>query len=363
MVISWEARLAALSLLIAVPLLPVAAASPQRTTPSLGKLVGQSIMGSMTGTVPSRSLLGRVRRGELGGVILFGYNIVNVRQVRSLVSKLQQAAHAGDNPPLLIATDQEGGPVRRLANGPPFQSAQTMGSSDSPTLVRRIGIATGDDLRSAGVNVDLAPVVDVPESHSSFLGSRTFSEDPKVVARLGTAFVQGVQDAGVAATAKHFPGLGTATANPDDARVVIATDKTELDRRLTSFKAAIKAGVHLVMVSNASYPALDRSGLPVALSRPIVTELLRRTLDFHGTVITDTLAAPGPAHYPDACTRALQAGVDVLLLSGDEDESATAFAQIEHAAQAGKLTMVTLRAAYKRIIALKTWLKTGRRAR
>ena len=127
-----------------------------------------------------------------------------------MVAALQQAAKAGGNPPLLIATDQEGGPVRRFPQGPPFDSAATMGRNDTAADVTAIGRATGTYLRSAGVDVDLAPVLDVTSSPSSFLGTRAFGMSVAVVTRAGPAFAQGVQQARVAATGKHFPGLGTA---------------------------------------------------------------------------------------------------------------------------------------------------------
>jgi beta-N-acetylhexosaminidase len=343
-----------LGLLMLVALALGAFAAQGRSAPSLSqpRLVGQTIMTGMSGTTPDAVLLGHVRRGEVGAVILFGANVTSKSQTRTLVARLQQAAKAGGNPPLLIATDQEGGPIRRFQDGPPFDSAATMGSRDSAATVRAIGRATGVFLRSRGVDVNLAPVVDVPNSPSNFLGTRAFSRDVRVVARLGPAFATGVQQARVAATAKHFPGLGTATANTDESVVVIRTSAKELTARLVPFQATIKAGVRLVMVSNASYPALDPSGLPAALSPAIATGLLRGRLGFEGVAITDTLAAPGPERYPDAAVRALKAGMDVLLYP-DESSSAAAFRQL--AARAGSLSSA-LRRANTRIAALKGWL-------
>ena len=331
----------------------VAFASPG-TTPSQSRLVGQTIMTGMSGTTPSASLLGRVRRGEVGAVILFGANVQTKPQVRALVAKLQQAAAAGGNPPLLIATDQEGGDVRRFHSGPPFDSAETMGRTRTAAGVRAIGLATARFLRPLGVNVDLAPVVDVPSSPSNFLGSRAFARNVAVVARLGPAFAQGVQQGHVAATAKHFPGLGTAPANTDEDRVVIHTSAKELTARLVPFQASITAGVRLVMVSNASYAALDPSGLPAALSPAIADGLLRKRLGFTGVAITDTLAAPGPERYRDAPVQALRAGMDILLYP-DESSSAAAFRQLVRT----RGLFSALKRANTRIAALKAWLSAG----
>jgi beta-N-acetylhexosaminidase len=204
--------------------------------------------------------------------------------------------------------------------------------------------------------VNLAPVLDVPSSPSNFLGSRAFSEIVGTVTRLGPAFATGVQQARDAATAKHFPGLGTAPANTDLGVVVIGTSKQELLRRLAPYPAAIRMGVKLVMVSNASYPALDASGVPALISKPIVSGLLRGQLGFHGVVITDSITAPGPKSYPDTPVRALKAGVDVLLYADLESVSAAGYRQVVQAARNGSLPRATLQAADARIATLKAWL-------
>ena len=344
--------------LAALAALAPAAGSPS-STPSLDRLVGQTVMSAVVGTTPSSSLLARVRRGELGGIILFGANVTGKAQVRALAAKLQAAARAGGNPPLLIATDQEGGFVKRFPDAPPFESPATMGRTETAAAVRRIGRATGNYLRSVSVDVDLAPVLDVPDSPSNFLGSRAFSERASVVARLGPAFASGVQAVGVAATGKHFPGLGTASANTDEAVVLIRTSASGLRRRLAAYRPAIRSGMRLVMVSNASYPALDASGLPAALSPRIVGGLLRGELGFRGVAITDTLSAPGPRRYPDAPVRALKAGIDVLLFAS-ESSGAAGFRQLLRAARNGSLSRETLTAANERIASLKGWLAARR---
>jgi beta-N-acetylhexosaminidase len=209
----------------------------------LARLAGQSIVSGMEGTHPDRGLLGRIRRGEVGGIILFGGNITSPRALPALIRTLQNAADEGGNPPLLIAVDQEGGPVRRLPDGPPAHAAATMGARDGPAAVRTIGQSTARNLRAHGVDVDLAPVADVPDSASSFLRSRPFGRHPALVASLATAFAQGLQSGRVAATVKHFPGLGTARANTDLRRVVVQSSRGELDRRLEPFRRAISSGV------------------------------------------------------------------------------------------------------------------------
>jgi beta-N-acetylhexosaminidase len=341
----------ALLALLGVAFAPSATA---RGRPSLEKLVGQTIMTGVSGRQPSAALLSRIRAGEVGGVILFAANIPSKAAAAALVSRLQQAAAAGGNSPLLVAVDQEGGGVVRLP-GPPTLSEASLGRLGSAARARSEGAGAGAYLRAAGANVDLAPVLDSPASSSSFLGSRAYSGDPALNARLGAAFLRGLQSRRVAATAKHFPGLGTAQRNTDTGHVYITTPKRDLDRRLLPFATAVDRGVKLVMVSNAGYRAYDASGLPAVLSKPIVTGLLRDRLGFPGVAITDAMEAPGPSARADAPVLALAAGIDVLLYTA-ESTSATAYDKLIAAARAGSLRLATLQAANARIARLKDWL-------
>jgi beta-N-acetylhexosaminidase len=333
-------------------LLALGGSSAATSGPSLSRLAGQLVMSPVAGTRPDAVLLARVRAGQVGGVILFGANIGSLPELRALTRELQRAAAAGRNPPLLIAVDQEGGPVRRLRDAPPLLSAPDMGRSTAGT-VRDIGAATGRALRAGGINLDLAPVADVPRSRRSFMLERAFGAQPAHVASLAAAFVDGVQSAGVAATAKHFPGLGTAVVNTDAKAVTIRASRAELLARLEPFRAAVAHGVDVVMLANASYRALDPSGLPAVLSRRIVGGLLRGTLGFRGVAITDTLAAPGPAAYPDAPVRTIEAGGDVLLFTRSEAAAAEGFEQVLAAARSGRLSRARLELSYERIVALK----------
>jgi beta-N-acetylhexosaminidase len=329
--------------------------SPNRTP--LSRLVGQLLMGRMTGTKPSRSLLGRIRRGELGGLIVFPDNFTSEAQLAITVASLQEVAAQGGNPPLLIATDQEGGTVARLPAGPPGRSARQMGGTGNAGVVRSLGRKTGWYLRRFGITVDLAPVLDVPDSPSNFLGTRTFDRHPAVVSELGTAFALGLQAAHVAATAKHFPGLGTATGNTDLGVVSISTRASGLRWRMRPFRDAVRAGVRIVMVSNAAYPTLDPTGLPAAISPAIVDGLLRRHLGFEGVVITDAFSTPAPAAHGDAPRRAISAGVDMLLYSDSERSSARAYTSLLREAGTKALPRARLAQSYARVIALKRWIR------
>lgn len=318
----------------------------------LSRLAGETIVGALTAP-PSPSFLARVREGLVGGVILVG-RWPSQAVVTATTTKLQTAACAA-GAPLLIGVDQEGGSVRRLPWAEPDDSPAALGRLDDPARVEQEASEAAVDLRVTGIDVDFAPVADVVSIPSSFLGSRAFSRDPAVVARLASAFVQGLQDNGIAATAKHFPGLGAAPANTDGRTVVVNASAATLNRGLAPFRSAIAAGTRLVMVSSASYPALDPSELPAVFSRPIVTGLLRRKLGFRGVIVTDALDAPAAARMPHAPARAIGAGIDLLLYTG-ERASEAGYASLLTDASASTLLRRQVTAAAGRIETLKTWL-------
>jgi beta-N-acetylhexosaminidase len=323
--------------------------------PTLAQLVGQHLLVRMEGTTPSGSLLGRIRRGEVAGVVLFGDNI-RPGGVPSLVAKLQNAARAGGQLPLLIAVDQEGGTVKRLP-GPPTVAPSAM---TSDAAARAQGRATGRELRALGIGVDLAPVLDVPISAKAFIASRAFSRSAAIVGARGRAFAAGLASARVAATVKHFPGLGRLAVSTDVRAGRVAASRAALARDLKPFADAIHAGVPAVMVSTASYPAYG-STLPAACARKLVHVLLRGTLGFEGVVMTDDLATAGVrATFPpeEASIRAVLAGADLLIVAGapgsaGERHGAEAYAALLAAARAGRLPLADLRSSYERVAAFK----------
>jgi beta-N-acetylhexosaminidase len=326
---------------------------------SLERLAGQTIVGKLGTDGPDRVLLRTVRRGRLGGVIVAPRDEETLRRD---VARLQQAASAGGNRPLLVMIDQEGGEVKRLAEGPPELSPRDLGESGDPEAARSEGEQTGRFLAALGVNVDLAPVLDVahPETTAT-IADRTFGDDSATVAQIGGAFAEGLRSGGVVPTAKHFPGLGYAMENTDLAPVAIGESRSRLEADLEPFRAAVEAGVPLLMVSTAVYPALG-SGDPAAFAGPIVGGELREGLGFDGAVITDDLegAAVTAVTSPDrAAVRALEAGVDLALLAGTERASRRAFERVVSAAKRGRLDRSLLEDAYARVTDLKDSLPSG----
>jgi beta-N-acetylhexosaminidase len=341
---------AAAVLAASLPAAPVPAAA--RTPSSPAKLLGQRLMVGFPGTTAPASVLSRIRAGQVGAVILFGANIVSDRQVRALTSSLQAAARAGGNPPLLIATDQEGGIVKRFPSGPPTLSPPQMVASGSTHTAYRQGQLTGAYLKSRGVNMNLAPVSDVPTFSGAFIWrqGRAFSFSADTVAKYASAFALGLQSSGAAATAKHFPGDGSAAIDTDTQLDELHPTAAQRAAALKPYQSMIPRGLESVMVTTAGFPAYDSSGTPAALSSRIVGGLLRRQLGFGGVVITDALGAPTGHSEITAGVLAARAGADILLYT---DPASGELGALESALSSGRISHAQAVAAYQRIVALK----------
>ena len=325
----------------------------------LKKLIGQSIIGELGKDGPDQKVLKRVRKGQVGGFIV---NPSDEASLAEQLAQLNEAAEAGDNPPLLIMVDQEGGEVSRLP-GPPDVSPADLGEGGDPEAARSEGEKTGTYLAGLGVNADLAPVLDVTlPITADTIADRTFGEDPQLVADLGVAFIEGLQSQGVAATAKHFPGLGTATVNTDFSPVTVAARQEDLDAAILPFQAAIDAGVDMVMVSSAAYPGLG-SDKPAVFAKPIVTTRLREQLGFEGVVITDDMEAIAISELDRApgteAVAAIGAGCDLVLYARSDRGAVAGFNATVAAAKAEKLTRDQLQASYDRVTALKSDLSSN----
>jgi beta-N-acetylhexosaminidase len=314
------------------------------------RMVGQLVMAAMHGFAPDAALLARIRAGQLGGVLLLGANVASPTQVRALVSRLQHAARAGGAPPLLIATDQEGGLVKRLPFAPPFLTPPQMGVAGA-AVSQREGERTGAALRALGIDVDIAPVLDVPRSPAVavFREGRTFGMDPRTVIASAVPFALGLQRAGVAATAKHYPGIGGGVLNTD--YNVDRIDERQAD--LLPFKAAIDARVALIMASTAIYPSLDPQGNRAVVSPAIITGLLRGRSRYGGVIITDDLEVPSVAATGRTVVRAAAAGANMMLVTSSENGGIVAYRALLKAAASGQLPAATLRDSYRRVLALK----------
>jgi beta-N-acetylhexosaminidase len=275
---------------------------------SLVQQVGQLTISSFPDRTAPDYVRRRLRAGQTAGVILFGFNATTPEEWRGLTRSLQRAA-GGD---ALVLVDQEGGEVRSVGWAGP-QAAQS--AQGDPAAVRSANRAAAEQLRGAGVNVNLAPVADVPSGAAPALGTRTYAGDPTAIAASTRAAIEGMRGGGVAATPKHFPGLGAAQSNTDD-----TSTSVEGDRRpdLVPFRAAVEADAPLVMLSHALYPDLDRRRI-ASQSPAIATGLLRRELGYHGVVVTDSLEAQAVldrSGIARAAERSIRAGADLILMTG-----------------------------------------------
>lgn len=252
----------------------------------------------------------------VGGVILFGAGAPG--DLGGQLSALVARAEGGVAP--VVMTDEEGGGVQRMAElvgSLPW--ARTMAATDSPARVRALGESVGAGMRSLGVTMDLAPVLDLdggpgPDAlHPD--GARSFSADPRIAATYGIAFAQGLMTSGVIPVVKHFPGLGTSSYNTDFGPATTAPLASLQGRDLLPFESAVNAGLPAVMVSNATVPGLSEG--PASLSRAAVTGLLRHQLGFSGLVLTDSLSAGAISAIglspAQAAVRSVSAGVDMVL--------------------------------------------------
>ncbi|EWC60279.1 Beta-hexosaminidase [Actinokineospora spheciospongiae] len=346
-----------LLLTAALATLPTASAAPALTT---RQLAGQRVVYSYPGLTPPQSLLDRIRAGEAAGVIFFGENISGTTQIAGVVAQLRAAAAQSPVPaPLLLMTDQEGGQIRRLP-GAPLLSQKQVGAQGA-TAARDAGTSAGQNLRGVGMNVNLAPVADVYRTPGDLMDQygRSYSTDSGTVGVLSRAFVQAQQATGVAATAKHFPGLGPAGAaeNTDLRPVTLTTSLSDLRTRdEPPYDLAVSAGVKLVMLSWAVYPALDASR-PAGLSPTVVRDELRRDRGFRGVTITDALEAGALQPYGTTGDRALlaaAAGMDLILASArDTTQGDQVLDALATAYTAGTLDRQAFTAATDRVLTLR----------
>jgi beta-N-acetylhexosaminidase len=315
-------------------------------------MVGQLMLVRMQGRTPNPSFRGRIRSGEIGGVVLFADNYRPAGPA-ALIAELQGIAAAGGQPRLLIAIDQEGGVVRRLPGAPSLAPPQMTNAR----IAEAQGLATARSLKRYGIDVDLAPVLDV--GRGGFITDRTFGSTPEQVANRGMAFARGLASGGVIATGKHFPGLGYASTNTDKEPTTVRATSAELTADLLPYERAIADGLKMVLMSTAVYPALGDK-LPAACSARVVTRVLRQELGFHGVVITDDLETPGVTHLlpaTEAGVKAIGAGVDMLLdagLPGEADRKSRAvYSAAVVAATRGTLSRRRVVEAYARVLTMK----------
>ena len=321
---------------------------------SVRSLVGQMFVVSVGGTEPDYYINKMIRERNIGGVLLFGYNMKSEAQTKALTGALQELSmKTGPAIPLFVAVDQEGGEVSSAPWVSRQPAAAQVGARGDPAQAREVAEQMGRELLRAGVNTDLAPVVDT--GFGAAIGTRSFGEDPELVAEMGAASVEGFEGAGVVSAAKHFPNHGPATSDSHVNLPVVDHDRRKLrSYDLPPFEAAINAGVPMVMVGHLLYPAIDPER-PASLSSEAIG-MLRGELGFDGVVVTDDLAmagATGGGPPARAAVEAVEAGADLLLISSPPQQQADAYDAVVEAVESGEIPRERVEASVERVLRVK----------
>src|SRR5512139_1149351 len=316
------------------------------------------------------TLARRLAAGEAGGVVLFSRNVEGPAQLRALCREIRSAAGKG-NPAPLVAVDQEGGRVARLSNPPftrfPPARACALFCCRNEEVAAAVGAATAAELRSVGIDVDFAPVLDVDSNPSNpVIGDRAFSDSAETVARLGIAFANGCLAGGVLPVGKHFPGHGDTSADShEELPAVRAPASTLFTRELLPFRRAVRAGIPALMTAHVVYRALDPDA-PATLSGNILRGLLRGRMRFRGAIFSDALEMKAISeHYGvgDAAVLAVAAGCDAVLVCRGEEAQEEAASLLAREARGNPTFRRALGEAARRTGRLRAWAASKERCR
>lgn len=317
--------------------------------------IGQLFMIGFMGTAVTPDMASFIREYKPGGVILFSRNLESVEQIVDMTNDLQRCS---PKLPLLISIDQEGGRVSRLPKGfTIFPPCELLGRCNSSELTYAAAATTAKELKVVGINMNMAPVLDVNSNpNNPVIGDRAFGSTPDVVSELALVTAAGLQDNRVVACGKHFPGHGDTNADSHKELPVVEAPRERLEAvEFPPFRRAAAAGIATIMTAHVLYKALDER-LPATLSPAIITHLLRDEMKYDGVVLTDDLEMHAIVdHYGpgDAAVRAFLAGCDILLICKDRDREVAAFEAIEKAVASGAIETRRLDQSVARIQRLK----------
>lgn len=337
---------------------PVRAQTDPLSAMTLEQRIAQMFIVHLYG--PQLTEAGRdfLARAQPGGVVLIGTNLGTPAALTALINSYQQTITAAGGLPLFVAVDQEGGPISHLREGfTLFPTPALLTASGQPELARRVGAAMAAELRAVGVNLNLAPVADLETNRDNpVIARRSFGSDPALVSPILAAYIEGLQSAGVLATAKHFPGHGETDSDSHTTLPVLDLTRERLETvELAPFRAAIDAGVEVIMAAHIWYPALEsQENLPASLSASIITGLLRGELGYDGLVMTDALdmdAIDTTYSYASAALKAVQAGIDLIIAAHVSLEAQEAAVRaIADAVRAGTLSEGRIDESVRRIL-------------
>lgn len=331
---------------------------------TLQEKIGQRLMTGFPGTEMTEEFRRAVGEHKIGNVILFRENIRDCDQLRQLCQDIQELVRQETGHSAFIAIDQEGGIVTRLReDGVNVPGAMALGATGDPESAYQAGLLTGRELRSLGVNLNFAPVLDVNSNPANpVIGVRSYGDDPHTVARFAARAVRGLLDGGVLCTAKHFPGHGDTDLDSHLALPCVDKPLEELERvELVPFRAAIEAGVSAVMTAHILFPQLEPEPVPATMSRRIIHGLLRERLGFRGIIVSDGMEMKAiSSHYGVAAgtLAAFQAGVDLVEITHNSRLCGDTAQYVLEAAETGGLDLAELDESVGRILEYKErWIE------
>ena len=330
---------------------------------TLEQKISQLLIFGFAGKKYNQSMGPRLRSFSPGGMIVFQRNIKTPWELGEMNLKAQEESIKATGLPAFIMIDQEGGQVTRIKTTPPAPSALALGNTENPELVRNVGFVTGRILELTGVNMNLAPVMDLTDpTKRSFIGNRSFGNSPMHVSRMARSFSQGLVNGGVIPAAKHFPGHG-GIAQDSHKGTTTKRDSLEVlkNRDLVPFQSFVKDNpISAVMVAHVAYPDLDPSLSPATYSKPIVTNLLRDQMGYNGIVITDDLEMLGAAKagtIEERAIKAIEAGVDMIMIAWSRKKQIRARNSLINAVKTGRLSKARINDSLRRIVRAKLAIK------
>jgi len=325
---------------------------------TLDEKIGQLVIFGFASETLDQHAINLIKNHKAGNVILFGRNIRNTEQLFKLNQSLQKLAKETLGIPLFISIDQEGGMVTRIkTKATYFPGAMTLGATNDPNNSYLTGKLMGRELKALGINLDLAPDLDINNNpHNPVIGVRSYGDNEKVVSDNGLEMIRGLQES-VIATAKHFPGHGDTFVDSHLDLPKIEKSIEELERlELIPFRKAIKNGVKAIMSAHIDFPALTEAGLPTTLSHQCLTGFLRKKLGFTGIIMTDCMEMKAIQTYyttPKGALMALKAGADMVMVSHTEELQVKTIEFIKNAVLDGSLPMDIIDDRLKRVLQAK----------
>lgn len=326
---------------------------------TLEQKIGQLLMFAVPGQSVNKDNRELLKKYMPGGIIFFGYNIGDNSDLPRFINELQKESMEKCGIPLFMSTDQEGGRVIRIKNNiTRFPGNLAAGVSGNYSYIEKMGHITGIELRVQGINMNLAPVLDINNNPlNPVINTRSFGSDPEAVSRAGSAYIEGLQKGNCIAVAKHFPGHGDTESDSHHVLPVIKHDMDRLKKvELLPFYRAVREGVECVMSAHIHFPSITENDEPATLSKFFLTDLLRGEMKFNGIVMTDDLemnAVAGKMNLGEAAVKSFLAGSDVILVSSYGKNIPVIYNTLLEAVKDGTVSMERLDSSVNRIIELK----------